>query len=148
MTKQRLKRFNRLLIASAFLLIVLIGFVVLAQRPSRLVLANAIFTYELASTPSKQLQGLSGRSSLPLDHAMLFVFQAAGQDCFWMKDMHFPLDIIWLNDQKQAVYIKENATPQSYPEQFCPDKLARYVVEVNAGVAKGAGLKLGDTVRF
>ncbi len=130
------------------MILTVIGYMVLAQKQPRLTMAGTVYDYEVATTPAEQQQGLSGRENLPANHAMLFVFSADGQDCFWMKDMHFPLDIIWLSSQKQVVTIKENALPSSYPESFCPNQPARYVVEANAGTVSKTGLKLGDKVRF
>lgn len=98
--------------------------------------------YETVATPQLRHKGLSGRASLPSDRAMLFVFEQSGRHCFWMKGMQFPIDIIWLDKNKEVVHIKQNVTPESYPESFCPTQDARYVVEANAGLA--SGLKVGQ----
>src|SRR5690242_15708811 len=50
-----------------------------------------------ADTPAKQQQGLSGTASLPLDQGMLFIFPKDGTYAFWMKDMNYSLDIIWID---------------------------------------------------
>ena len=65
-----------------------------------------------------------------------------------MKDMNFPIDIIWFNDEMKIVFIQENALPSDYPKTYTPDKDALYVLEVVAGYAKNNHLKVGDIVEF
>jgi uncharacterized membrane protein (UPF0127 family) len=64
-----------------------------------------------------------------------------------MKDMRFNLDIIWMNNQKKIIKIKENISPNTYPDEFCADD-AKYVLEFNQGFASKHGLKLGTTLQF
>lgn len=85
---------------------------------------------------------------LPENEAMLFVFERSGEHCFWMKDTRIPLDMIWLNEQKQVVHIEENVQPESYPKSFCPDEAALYVVEVNAGQVSASGIQEDQSVTF
>lgn len=103
---------------------------------------------ETVDTPEAIRQGLSGRESLPVDHGMLFVFPAPGQHCLWMKDMQFPIDMIWLDANKKVVTVKENAQPESFPDSFCPSVPAKYVIEVNSGVARKALVSPGRQLRF
>ena len=105
---------------------------------------------EIANTPTEQTKGLSGRDSLPQDHGMLFVFDHEDLWGFWMIEMKFPLDIIWFNSDKQAVYVKQNlppCTPQACPVIEPPMK-ALYVLEVNAGFAQAHNVTLGTTFTF
>ena len=103
---------------------------------------------ELATTPQARAQGLSGRAGLSEDEGMLFIFDKSGRYSFWMKDMNFAIDIIWISDDMRVVYIKKDARPESYPESFMPETSALYVLEVNAGYAKQHDLKEGDAARF
>jgi uncharacterized membrane protein (UPF0127 family) len=125
----------------------LIGFLAWDNAP-KLTFGSQHFRYELADTDAKRTQGLSGRSGLANDQAMLFVFDNDGPQCMWMKDMQFSLDMVWLNAAKQVVFIKQNISPDTYPQSFCADKPVRYVVEVNAGTVQTSGLQLGQTVSF
>ena len=109
--------------------------------------SGSCVSMELATTPLAQETGLSNRDSLAADRGMLFVFAAAQSNCFWMKDMRFPLDMIWLNDKKEIVQIRENIKPDTYPASFCADN-TRYVIEVNAGVARSVGLHAGQRLNF
>lgn len=88
---------------------------------------------DIADTPQKRHLGLSGRESLESGRGMLFIFPHSDTYSFWMKDMHFSIDIIWINEKKEVVHVKRNATPNSYPESFQPLKPARYVLETNTG---------------
>jgi len=111
-------------------------------------LGGGVFTVDVVNTPETRAQGLSGRKKLAPRAGMMFVYSSSGQYSFWMKDMHFPIDIIWLNTDKKIVHIEEYVTPQSYPESFAPDQPARYVLEVNAGVVARQNVSVGDTVSW
>lgn len=93
------------------------------------------------------LQGLSGRQSLAVDQGMLFVFPKSGIYDFWMKEMRFTLDIIWIS-QDQIVDLWQNAPlPQGENiPRYRPKEAAQYVLEVNAGVAVQNQWKIGDKV--
>jgi uncharacterized membrane protein (UPF0127 family) len=101
---------------------------------------------EVVTTPEKRNKGLSGREVLARDEGMLFVFEDADTYAFWMPDMHFSLDIIWLDENMKVVHIQENATPESYPELFTPPIPALYVLEVRSGFSKEKGIVVGDQV--
>lgn len=103
---------------------------------------------EVASTNSARTLGLSGRREMARSHGMLFDFARAGEYCMWMKDMHFSLDILWLNDDKEIVHMIENVTPDTYPKSFCGPETARYVIEVNSGIVKSADLRIRQRLKL
>ncbi len=103
---------------------------------------------EVAQTKSSRELGLSGRVSMGNDEGILFVFDTPGKYGFWMKDMNFPLDIIWINENGLVVDIERNLTPGSYPKTFINEIDATYVLEINAGLAKEFGLFLGSKVKI
>lgn len=105
---------------------------------------NGCLKLEKVTTEAGRIQGLSDRLSMPQNRGMLFVFDESGQQCMWMKDMHFGLDMLWLNENKEIVKIAENATPDTYPNSFCSEIPAKYVLELNSGLAQKSGLKLGQ----
>jgi len=107
---------------------------------------GAVFSVDISDTEMERNRGLSGREQLATDEGMLFVFEESGIYPFWMKDMNFPIDIVWIGEDLRIVYVKENATPESFPEAFSPDIFARYVLEVNAGTTKSKKFKIGDKV--
>jgi len=99
---------------------------------------------EVVNTDELRTKGLSGRESLQANQAMWFEFNNPDVHCFWMKDMNFPIDIVWLNDQRKVVHIKENAQPSSYPESFCPNTTAKYVLEVQSGLVRQENITIGS----
>jgi len=103
---------------------------------------------ELADTASKRTQGLSGMITLGEKEGLLFVFDYVGKHTFWMKDMLFAIDIIWIDESGKIIYIKKDARPESYPETFSPDQNAKYVLEVVSGFSDKHNLKIGDTVEI
>jgi len=103
---------------------------------------------EVVDTIESRAQGLSGKSSLEEDEGMLFVFDIAGVYPFWMKDMNFPIDIIWMDENQKVIYIKKNATPESYPESFWPKENSKYVLEVSSMFTNKHNIKLGDKLEF
>lgn len=106
------------------------------------------FNVLVSDTDSKVVKGLSGRKSLGQDEAMLFVFQSPGIYKFWMKDMNFPLDIIWLDKDRKVIHIEHNLSPSTYPKVFGPDLPALFVLEVNSGIANNLSLSVGDEIFF
>lgn len=105
-------------------------------------------TYHLehVNSDAARAQGLSNRTTLAADSGMLFVFDSVGERCFWMKDMRFALDILWLDQQKRLTHIEHAIAPDTYPRAFCYE--AQYVIELNAGEAASAGLGNGQQLNF
>jgi uncharacterized membrane protein (UPF0127 family) len=106
------------------------------------------FLVEVAKTAKEQEKGLMNRTNLDQDKGMLFVFDKDGRYSFWMKNTLIPLDIIWIDSNNKIVFVSENAKPCR--NIFCfgisPDLSARYVLEINAGISKKIGLKVGDKI--
>ncbi len=105
---------------------------------------------ELANTKASRELGLSGRHQIRDDEGMLFVFDTPGRYGFWMKDMEFPLDMVWINENGIVVSIERNVTPESYREKkvYMNQSDASYVLEINAGMAEKFGLYMGSKVRL
>jgi uncharacterized protein len=103
---------------------------------------------EIADTNIKKEQGLSGRGKIEANYGMLFVFKEPSKYSFWMKDMNFPIDMIWTDKNGAVVGLKSNATPESYPEAFGPEEEASYVLEVKEGLIEKENLKIGDSLKF
>lgn len=115
---------------------------------------NQIIKVEIADRPPLIFQGLSGRQGLADDSGMLFVFPRENIYDFWMKEMKFSLDIIWIKTRTdtdrhgQIVEIWHNAPlPQgSEIPRYHPKNPANYVLEIKAGLANKYGWQIGDTV--
>lgn len=103
---------------------------------------------EIAQTPKEKERGLSGKLSLPKDLGMLFVFDEPGIYGFWMKDMNFPIDIIWISQDSKIIDISPDILPSTFPDTFSPKLPAKYVLEVNAGWAEQHKVTVEDGVKF
>jgi uncharacterized protein len=109
-----------------------------------------VFEVEIASTTTEQALGLSGRSGLGDNQGMFFAFNSPGVQNFWMKDMKFSIDIIWIAGNKVAGFA-QNAAPQpGVPlwnlKIFTSPNGVDKVLEVNAGTVAKDGIQIGDTV--
>lgn len=103
---------------------------------------------EVADTDAERVKGLSDRPSLPDDCGLLFVYGQASRHGIWMKDMHFPIDIVWLDEDKKIVHLLEHVQPETYPDVFQPSAPARYIIELNAGMAQQSGFSVGRQLSF
>lgn len=103
---------------------------------------------EVADTKSSRELGLSFRKSMRDDEGLLFAFDDPGRYGFWMKDMLFPLDIVWINQNGVVVELQRGLTPESYPRTFINASEASYVLEINKGVAEKFGLYIGSKVKI
>ena len=111
-------------------------------------LAGQDIQVTVVSTPEERAKGLGGREGLAQDEGMLFVFDSDAKYQFWMKDMRFPIDILWLSDKGEVVDIRESVSPSTYPAVFAPNSPARYVLELPANFAKVNGVSIGEIVRL
>ena len=113
----------------------------------------------LADTELQRIRGLSGRSAIGAE-GMLFIFPKEDLHGIWMKEMLFPLDVLWLSERKsqtgadntekerelEVLDIKENAMPETFPKVFYPNEKVQYVFEVNAGFVEANYVGIGDTL--
>jgi len=116
------------------------------EKRSAVIGETAIFV-SIADTMHKRIKGLSGKDGLKELEGMFFIFDENGNHGIWMKDMLFAIDIIWLNDLHEIIYIEENVSPDTYPEVFTSNKESRYVLELNAGFVDTYNLRKGDLLR-
>ena len=121
-----------------------------SQKRTQLCFESNCFDAELALTSKEREQGLMFRDYLEEKEGMLFVFTAEEEYGFWMKDTAIPLDMIWLNEDKEVVFISKNNQPCDNDECSAvnPDKKAKYVLELNGGTADKIGLEVGDRADF
>jgi len=108
------------------------------------------FKVLIASDPIKRSKGLGGFKELKDNEGMLFLFNQPDKYGFWMKDMLFPIDIIWIKDFK-IVDIASNVLPEGAKnilelKVYYPKDKADKVLEINAGLAEKYGFKIGDEV--
>ena len=111
-------------------------------------LGDATFTIRVARTDAERRQGLSGTAKLDDSQAMILAFPGDNRWGVWMKDMRYPIDIIWLNESKWVVDVRRNVKPESYPTTYRPGIDARYVVEVKAGAVDRHRITIGSRAAF
>ncbi len=123
------------------------------EGPS-VVVGEVAFQVELAVTPAERQQGLSGRERLAPRQGMLFVYGEPRLLSFWMRDMLFPLDFVWIGPECTVVDITPEV-PIPPPgaaigglPTYSPTSPASYNLEIGAGEAARVGLAPGDSVRF
>lgn len=111
---------------------------------------NCCIQAEVVETDADRQLGLMFRDSLAENQGMLFVFEKEGRYGFWMKNMSFPLDIIWIDAEKRIVDIKKNVPPCKTEtcDTLIPAQQAQYVLEVNAGFTDRRGIKIGERIDF
>ncbi len=139
------------LFLAAFLIFIFTGRSIYSQEKAlaRVVFPNgAEVQAELAITPAERATGLMFREGLLPGEGMLFIFEEADFHSFWMFNMKFSIDIIWLSPEKSIVHIEHSVPPCT--EEPCPTyqpmQKALYVIEVPAGFAKKESLRLGMKV--
>lgn len=125
----------------------------LTKTPTKkLILKNKEINLLVAETPDENMWGLSDFPSLPPDTGMMFVFPQPGTYSFWMKDMRFALDMVWLDADNRIITIHENISPDTYyknpPELFLPTSPASAVIEVPAGFININNLKVGNKLNI
>ncbi|MBI2033034.1 MAG: DUF192 domain-containing protein [Candidatus Levybacteria bacterium] len=121
---------------------------VLGKNAATVTINKQKFTAEVAKTPSEKQTGLSNKKSLPQDQGMLFVFDTPDLYPFWMKNMAFPIDMIFINKDK-VVTVYQDLQPAiglESPEIYQPDDLSDRMLEINAGLSQKYNIKPGDSV--
>jgi len=108
------------------------------------------FEVEIADTKQEKERGLMNRETLEIEKGMLFIYKTEDIYSFWMKNTKIPLDIIWINENFKVVSIFPNAQPCETEEceSIRPLKKAKYVLEINGGLATEKGIELHDFVQF
>lgn len=114
------------------------------QYPVRI--SGRTIRVEIAKTSEEHARGLSGRARIGDDEGMFFFFSAPSHRLFWMNDMHFPIDIVWVGADATIVDITHVASPESFPKKFASRTPAQHVIEVPAHTAQKYGFRIGDRV--
>ena len=139
---------NTLFFFAVLLLAIIVTLIIYqSEKKNQACFKEYCFNIELAVTDKERSQGLMFREYLAFNEAMLFVFPEEGEYPFWMKNTLIPLDIIWINKEKEVVFIGENLQPCE-EEHSCPvvdpAKNAKYVLEIQGGIVEEIRLKVGD----
>ena len=115
---------------------------------SRLSIANKLsLNIKIADNDSARMKGLMFVKNLPENEGMLFIMEDEAQVNMWMKNTYIPLDMIFINSNKEIVSMAENTKPLS-TEIISSKNKVKYVLEINGGLAKKSGLKIGDKINY
>lgn len=164
-----MKKYYKILIVALLISIIAIFLFLFGHKPvlapenfndyktEEIKIGDKIINVEIADTVEKRSKGLSGRKSMPENQGMLFVFPAPDYYSFWMKNMNFGLDFIWIKGN-EIMEITKNVKPEDYqsastqrgepPKSLVPKNKIDKVLEVNAGMAEKMGIQEGDKVEF
>ena len=118
----------------------------LAKR--NLVINDQILSVEIADQPALQAQGLSGRKSLALDQGMLFIFPEKEIQTFWMKDMHFDIDLLWIVDDQIIAWEKEMSAVETTEQLVTSPQPVDKVLELSAKSIERLDIAIGDKIYF
>ncbi len=113
------------------------------------VIGGQTISVELAITKEEQVQGLANREAIPENHGMLFVYPNYQMSGFWMKGMQFPLDIIWIKDERIVGWV--SAQPVSASEEleiYYPPEPVDKVLELNFSLVEKNNWQIGEKVIF
>ncbi len=127
-------------------LLAIVSLVHANDAPRRqLQVGGTIVMVEVADGPEERARGLMFREGLGEGEGMLFVFERDGLHPFWMKNMRFPIDIVWLDSDGRVIHLETDVPPCPGPPcpLYTPRVSARYVLEVGANSAR---VRLGDRV--
>lgn len=114
---------------------------ILIQRGSEQI---AVFNVEIVSDKKAMQKGLSGRSSMPEDHGMLFILDSGAEHSFWMEGMEFPIDILFFAGDKSLTEVLTKLMPCKECRTYKAPVHTAYALEINAGLAEALGVKTGD----
>jgi uncharacterized protein len=110
-----------------------------------------VLVADISVTNEQRTKGLSVKDGLAENEAMLFVFDNEAEHTFWMKDMKFPIDIIWIDSDKTIVHIEHNLQPCGYGllcPTYKPGQDSLYVLETVSGFAEKHNVVQGTRVQF
>lgn len=145
MSKQRVLLVFSFLIALSIIYLIVFSNILYKTNVS---VGGNVFSVEVADTSRLLEKGLSGHEPLAPNSGMLFVFKTSDKYGFWMKDMLFSLDIIWISQDFKVVHIEKNLSSETYPKIFYPSAPSLYVLEVSAGIVDLLKIKTGDSVQI
>jgi uncharacterized protein len=123
---------------------IFLNFSIYGNRIKNIQIKGRDIKVEVVSTPEKLQKGLGGRKNLCENCGMLFVFPQKSLVGFWMKDMQFALDILWVSNGR-VMNVAKNVD-QAFSEIIEPKVSSDMVLEVNAGFCETIGIAVGDTV--
>lgn len=134
---------------SQWFAILLFLFLLTSCSSNRVMINSYSIDVEIADSPAEYQKGLMFREPLKANEGMIFVFTNEEKRSFWMKNVFFPIDIIFINSEKKVVDIKSSFYPCTKdPCEIYTSKPAKYVLEVPRGFVEKHEVNVGDLVEF
>ena len=143
-----------LFILGLFVALIAAGFLVVGagliskEKQGKVLIKDQEFNAEIVDTPTKRSRGLSGRENLGKNEGMLFLFESAGYQSFWMRGMKIPIDIIWIKENKDVGFEKNVQTEPGVRtaslKRYTSPAAVEKVLEVPAGTVERLGIQVGE----
>lgn len=148
---------SKLIFILALLLLLIFSLLSISKKQEKVTLQinNHQIQVRVADTPHEHSMGLSYTKELKQNTGMLFVFDTLDKKTFWMRDMLFDIDIVWIDENKKVLGFFKNVSKESYnreiPERsdlFHSPINTKYVLELNSGDIERLGISIGDKLVF
>lgn len=135
------------------ILVVTLYYIFSSGEDTTVIIRNNVFQTEVVRDIKDLEKGLSGRQDIGDDQAMLFIFDSKQKRVFWMKDMNFNIDLLWIDGNTIVGYEKNMPAPaKNTPDNSLPkyysDREVDKVLEMKAGVVDKLGIKSGDVINI
>lgn len=137
-------------IAVVLFVVVLLVTLLLNKKSTAVVAGEQTFRVRVAETDKDRQIGLSNKNKLGEDEGMLFVFDKPDYYSFWMKEMKFPIDIVYLNGDK-VITVIENALPPLNNQElkiYQPTEPSDRVLEIKSGLSGKYNIKKGTSLKI
>jgi uncharacterized membrane protein (UPF0127 family) len=119
-----------------------------SYEQKNLQIGEKVVKVDISDNDCKRILGLSNRKKLLEDSGMFFVFPEIGNYGFWMKDMNFSIDILWIDNDFNVIGIEKRVAPSTYPEIFGKKYLAKYVLELSSDFSEKNNIEVGNKIIF
>lgn len=143
------KIFYKILIFGIAILLIIFFLVINFKKPMICIENKKCFNVFLATNSETRQIGLSNYGSLDENFGMLFIFQEENIPSFWMKNMNFSIDLIWIDSDNKIIGFEKNMNKcLENCSLYYPDNLIKYAIEINSGLINKYNLKINDSVSF
>lgn len=138
------------------ILLITVGWLIFGESESicgsyeqrNLEIGGKIVKVDVSDDSCKIVLGLSGRKSMSADRGMIFIFRNSGNYGFWMKDMNFPIDILWIDNDFNITGIEKSVSTSTYPSVLGEKYLAKYVLELSSNFSDQNNIEVGNKIIF
>jgi len=110
---------------------------------------DKVIIVEIANSQAEHRIGLMNHNELEKDHGMLFIFEEEKIHSFWMKNMKFSIDIVWIDSNEYIVHIEKDLPPcEDNCVIYAPEKESKYVLEVESGFTDEHKINIGEPLEL